>query len=91
MKVDDEDPVVTCGFANFVPSYKKSKPLIEVDDKTLFHYTDDKNDESNLDSQFFYEVKVSFPAKIPKRISRVPNHVLISSTSRIIVKIVMLT
>lgn len=59
MKVDNEDPVVKCGFTDNLPSSKKSRPLVEVDDKTLFHYTDDKNDDSNLESGFFYEIKVS--------------------------------
>lgn len=60
MKVDNEDPVVTCGFTDISLPIKKGEPLIEVVDKTLFHYTDDKNVESNLESLFFFEIEVSW-------------------------------
>ena len=65
MKVDNEDPIAKCGFTDIaLPIKKKGEPLIEVDDNTLFHYTDDKNDESNLESLFFYEIEVSWKSKI---------------------------
>lgn len=71
MKVDNEDPIVKCGFTDIATPIKKGEPLIEVVDNTLFHYTDDKNDESNLESLFFYEIEVSWESKIMRCMSRI--------------------
>ena len=56
--VDNEDPVVICGFHNILDH----NPRIHIDGKTLFHYTGKlvAAEESPLEpSSLFYKVTVS--------------------------------
>ena len=59
VRVDNEDPVVICGFHNILDH----NPRIHIDGKTLFHYTGKlvlAAEESPLEpSGLFYKVTVS--------------------------------
>lgn len=57
MHVDENDPIVTCGFHD-IP---EENEYLHLEDKSLFHYVDQKGSKYNksIFPNFFYTIEVS--------------------------------